>query len=458
MKKIKIISGCLLGLSLLFGASNFAYQKRNLTKPEETQAGGVGIFIGNHDLLSNPICEGSPYSGKATLETKTDEYVITLDEFNNNNTIRNFSTLTAGLRIVGSSFKVTIKVKGTCTISNADTSVDYAFGAVIGSASKPVTIVGEGDNPTLNFVSPALAVSGGRSDAFAATCEGLTISNCAVNFTAGQSYRATGLYLEGSLTVNSGAKINATANGTTAGGGSNKSVGIQCYGYTQNSGEVITTSEDGTDSSDSYGLYVASGNALVRGGKLTATSGKSGDRSSSGIRVEEGKLTLQGGEIIAKADTTSSTTADYTSTGIYLGNPSDTNFVDIKSGLQSLYAHGKDRAINCKVISKYLGYTSDVEDIYSQTTFGEFEANTKAYVSNKTVLFRKMTFVVSTTGEVYYDGSDYNALDIEVSVPATGYTIEYSTDGGETWSTTNPVFNTASDDSYVVNYKITSKL
>ena len=462
MKKMKLLTCGILGLSMAFGLATFVSVKSS--KKAEPVHAATQFFIGTHNLIENATCSGSPYTGSAKLETESGQYVLTLDGFNNNNTVSNFGgALTAGLILIDSPTNITIKVKGNCTISNSSTAVNSAYGAFILANSKTVTIVGEGSNPILNIEGPSITAEGGDSNGLGFSGTGLVISNCTVNLTANKSYNATALYDTGSLTINSGAVVNATAKGTNAGNGSNKSIGIQAKSYVQNAGSVTTSSADSTGKAYSEGMRITNGNLTVSGGTLTATGGKTGGRSSSGIRVDQGKVTLQGGEVVAKANTYTEPgdESNVTSMGIYVGvtpETADTRFVEIKSGLKSLYAHGKDRGINCEVTSKYLGYTSDAEDIYSQTTFGEFEANNKAYVLTKTVLFRKMTFVVATTDEVYYDGSDYNALDIEVSVPASGYTIEYSTDGGETWSTTNPVFSAASDDPYVVNYKITSKL
>lgn len=456
MKKIKLIPISLLGLSLAFGLITFAKAPE---KAKPVHATPTGTFkVGTQDLASGTTY--NIYGGTAKLETSTTEFTLTLNGINTNGTAYEDTTnhITSALTILNVDVPVVIKVKGTNTFYNNNSNQALIYGLRAESSNNvSLSIVGEGSDPTINFYSRSSTA--GYSEAFYASLgpsSNVNISNCRVNAIADTSAAAWGMEIAGQLNINEGAIVTSTSNGSNL--NNNSAIGIVTNKYVHNAGEVTAMTGNSTGQSYSYGLQVKSGNVVLQSGKLTVQAGDTVGKSSSGIRINLGKLSLVSGEFSAKSGTITSPIEGNSSFGVYLGSPDDDNIVEVKSDLKSFYAHGKDRAVNGKILSDYLGYVDNAENIDSVANPATFAAGTKAYMFNNTMVFRKIQFTKTDTGTITYDGGTHNALTIAVTTPASGYTIRYSTDGGSNWSTTNPVFDEASDSAYVVNYEITCKL
>lgn len=457
-KLIKSVSFAIAGLLALGGAVALAKAPSNV---KDIHAASPVFKIGTYDLTPGGSAV-TAYGGSASLVEQTSQYVLTLNGVNTGGAAYVDSTnyRTSSLTIIDIAKPIIIKVQGTNTISNTNATQPLVYGlfAKTDSSGVNLSIVGEGNNPTINFTSAQQ--TSGYSIALSSdvgSSSNINISNCTVNATAASSLYSYGVEALGSLNVGDGAKVNATSGGTSSGGGSNKAYGIYTNRYTQTAGEVSAIAGNATGQSYSYGLYVKSGNATISGGKLTANSGNTGGYSTAGLRIDNGKLLLSGGEFSAKSGTISSQVEGTSSFGVYLGNPSATNIVDVKSGLKLFYAHGKDRAVNGQILSEYLGYNDDAENIDSVANPQSFDATTLKYTMKKTLVFRKIQYSVTPTGTITYDEAYHTALTINVTAPATRK-VEYSSDGGTTWSETNPTFKNVSETPCTVNWRITSKL
>ena len=466
MKKIKLIPISLLGLSLAFGLVTFAKAPE---KAKPAKAAASLIRIGTHDLLSNATCSGSPYTGTATLETKSTEYVLTLDGFNNNNTVFTAGSLSAALLIYNTDMDVTIKVKGTCTLNN-NSSTSMSYGALISTtAAKTIKIVGEGSNAKLKIGSPS--VSGGESDAFCCTAgsgivNNVSITNCAVEATSGVSQDSYALELGNSaLSIGTGATVTATSNGinTTDTSTYHYAVGIKCGSYSQTTyGTVKATAGNVNKRGNSNALLVTSGNVTVQNGRLEAKAGNSDKFSTIGINVRDGSVILNtGAEVVAEAGQilASDKESGARAYGIQLGTPTD-NEVSIGANANYLYAITKHEeniigwGINTHINASFAGYASD-SDIFADENRETVAAGNHTYIQKRQVLFQRFQYTATGSSPVTYDGSTHNPLTVSVTYP-TSATVQYRLQGDSGWSNSAPQLDLANEEGYVVEYKISA--
>ena len=474
MKKFRFSMYTLMGAALALGASAAILNVSKESKPVLADNPEV-FYIGNHNLLENPIC--NDYGGTAVLTEESGEYVLTLTDFNNNGIIRNANpgsaeTFFSGLSYHNPTKNLTIRVSGTCTIYNADTSAtghDNNIGIYVATSFATPFVLNiegvDGTNPKLITSSPAY-----QGDSFAFICAStssgtlgtVNVSDCVIEATAGASVNSYGLYFVGcQLNVLDGADITATSNGVndSAATPGDLSVGIYADAYNQTAGKVVATAGNVTSNAHSWGMRITKGNASVTNGRLIAQGGTSVNQTSAGIYLNEGSLfvredadvTAIGGNISSPADSNSR------SAGVFMIDTDNDN-ADIDANANyfyaaTLYTGTYGFAVNFYILPRTTGYGSASNVFTNPTTITPSNPPARQWVTYKQILFVKQAQFDLETESADYDGNPHAALSL-TDVRPTSYTAQFRVDGSSEWSSDIPEFTDANEDGYVVYYRV----
>lgn len=462
MKKLKLITLSVLGFSLACSGIT-AIAKSSKAIPVHAAGDDGYIMVGNVDLLTTP----SAHSGTAVLDSSdSSKYVLTLNGYNNTTvTTLTSLNLTTNVFIYNIKRPLTIKIKGTVSITNSNSSQSQAYGIYALGSSLYLNIVGEGTSPKLNITSPAMST--GTSVGFAAygssATSSVSISNVEMNATSGKSYNSFAIDFDNSpLTIGSGAKITATAGGcaapaTASEEGQYRSVGIIAGTYTQTGGTVKAISPDCTGAAFSTGLQVNKGDVTISNGGLEAKGGNVQIKSSTGLYAIAGNVNLNdGAEVVASAGTLTNPEEGSRSYGIEVHDPYNNRKLYVTSGCNYLYATtaasgDMNLGINLNTVASYAGYGSN-SDMFDDNNRATIEAGSHLLLEYKQFLFQRVQYT-ATSLPVTYDGTAHTAMSLSVTYP-TSSILKYRVKGQTSWYSTIPTFTEANEDGYDVEFSI----
>ena len=465
MKKLKLLTFSVLGFSLaLGGVAAFA----SAPKAKSADAATEIIYANGKNLISSSSTSTDP----AWLD-KSDpsKYVLTLNGYNSSSLL-DLGTAKTNIAIINISLPLTIKIKGTVTLTNNDSTYGsnygiYAVGITEG-VDLNINFVGDGSSPKLNITTPNKAAESYGLYYYASrwSTSGVSFSNLEVNVSTGKAPQSRALDVDNAnFVVNSGAKITATSAGSNATATDILycSAGIYAGTYVQAGGTVKATGGASTGTGYSYGLYAGKGDVSINNGRLEAKGGNTETKSTTGIYAVAGNVNLNvGAEVVASAGSISNAPADteevkIRSYGIEIHVPTS-KYLNIGSLSNYLYAttasnRDKDFGINLNIVASYAGYASN-SNIFTDDNRVTIVAGSHLLEAYKQFIFQRVQYSATASTPVTYDEGSHVAISVAVTYP-TSATVEYRLKGsGDDWSTTVPEYTNANEDGYKVEYRI----
>lgn len=282
----KRVIGLLLALVLLMSllpAGALASGGEEESKLTELWVDGVNMLAEGNNSLT---LEGGGYASYA----------------NGTLTLTN-AIITKGYKIYGGAYGI---------YAYGDLNIELAGTSKVGSDKLDAGVNMDGD---LTITGTGSLTATGDDEAGIDVSGNLTVNGGTV---IGNHTDDTGIDVHGDLTVNSGGTVRGTsstqegiyASTLTVNGGSVDGSGLEGV-YIENSITVESGTVTVTGNGDrSHGIYIDNGNMTVKGGAVTVTgTGK----FSHGIYIDNGSMTVENGTVISRGE-------GYNSSGIYINN------------------------------------------------------------------------------------------------------------------------------------------
>ncbi len=480
MKKINIllIAGA---LSLPVGGALASAHQGDVKPAYAAEA----LFIGEQNMLTNPVCTGS--SGTATYDSSSK--TLTLDNFVYNSNSGHQAQVYAGnydTSLYSEGFeKLVVKLKGVNSIRgylfSSDNYRDVA-GAVFNNPVEFTKAENAPENTKLSFTSASPITNHGGAYGCYANGD-VTVNGCEVSFSASQAaYKSTGLYVFGSLSIIDSKvtfaggevvkTVNSESNGlevfynttvtnstiiATGGTADHYSCGMQVYNSSSSRATFTnstitstggTTTASSSDENPRGSIGIHGQDIIFNNSVVNATGGTSnGGLESAGIMVY-GTCTFNSGKITAVGGTSNSGKS-YGLSSYYTENRA---VYDAKGDVTLLLAYGKTRALNGKLKNAYDGNGwTNYEGTTGQATIAATSTAT-TYGDYKRIKFCKIECTVTASDPVTYDGNSHVALTVSVTEPSSGYTVGYKVGSETEYSSTVPAPTDAG--TYSINVKI----
>ena len=345
-----------------------------------------------------------------------------------------------------------------------------------------------------------------RDGATLTASQGITTSNATLNIYA-QSAGTGKLIATGTAGYNApgsaGIGGNASTTGTAGAGGTLNIYGgiITATGGTgaYRTGGGAGIGGAGGRNSTYYGNGGAGGTVSIYGGTVTATGGNGGTDAGAGAGIggggkgrnaqngNNGTLTLGAGVILYQGTSSTGTVLDGndSQSRTYSGTRPQNMYAErlktiefTADGYSDIY-DGDPHGIDVQVTAPASGYTIEytLDDPESSTAQWTTTNPTETDVTDEavTVYFRitasgyktetgSATIVINPIGtvecnaenvSVTYDGQPHE-IDVQVTTPTSGSTIEYRTDPTAEWTSTNPTVTDVTVEAVTVYYRVSA--